>query len=123
MPTLTFEPPGRFIFRCSFEERALAKTAGFRWDDERKHWFTQLYIKARGLEAYADDRAKAAFYAASQRVAASRAVDANVVIPCPDALEYLPYQKAGIAFALKIFNHKEAAHSRRGVLIADEMGL
>ncbi len=123
MPTLTFDPPNSFIFRCSFEERALAKTAGFRWDDERKHWFTQLYVKARGLEAYADDRAKAAFYAASQRVAASRAVDANVVVPCPDGLEYMPYQKAGIAFALKIFNHKEAAHSRRGVLIADEMGL
>jgi len=123
MATLTFEPPRRFLFKCSFAERHLAKDAGFQWDNERKHWFTRVHGRAQDLEAYADDRAKAAFYAASQRVAASRAVNADVAIPCPDGLEYLPYQKAGIVFALKTFNHKEAAHSRRGVLIADEMGL
>lgn len=114
MATLTFEPPMRFIFRCCFDERHLPKNAGFRWDDERKHWFTALSIKARDLEAYADDRAKAAFFAASQRVAASRAVsESHLNIPRPDGLEYLPYQRAGIAYAL----------DKRACLIADEMGL
>lgn len=113
MATLTFDPPNSFVFRCSFEERNLAKNAGFRWDDERKRWFTQLYIKARDLEAYADDRAKAAFYAASQRVAASRATHTETQIPVPPDCEFLPYQKAGIAYAL----------NRQHCLIADEMGL
>jgi SNF2 family DNA or RNA helicase len=48
-----------------------------------------------------------------QSVEASRATNANVEIPKPDGLDYLPFQKAGIAFA------KESA----GCLIADEMGL
>lgn len=33
----------------------------------------------------------------------SRATDADVAIPCPSGLTYLPYQKAGIAFALRVF--------------------
>src|SRR5215208_4291026 len=43
----------------------------------------------------------------------SRATDADVQLPCPEGLAYLPYQKAGIAFAV----------SRDAALIADEMGL
>lgn len=44
---------------------------------------------------------------------ASRATDADVDVPVPEGLEYLPYQKAGIAYAL----------NRDSVLIGDEMGL
>lgn len=103
MATLSFIE-NRFVFMCRFEERSLAKDAGFHWDDGAKCWLTQVYAKARDLERFADDRAKAAFYAASQRLAASRAVAIDAAIPCPDGLEYLPYQKAGIVFALRIFN-------------------
>ena len=46
-------------------------------------------------------------------LSASRAVDAEIDIPAPDGLSYLPFQKAGIAFGLK----------RDSVLIGDEMGL
>lgn len=48
-------------------------------------------------------------------VAASRASElkSDVVLPVPDGLDYLPYQRAGIAYAL----------SHNDVLIADEMGL
>jgi SWI/SNF-related matrix-associated actin-dependent regulator of chromatin subfamily A-like protein 1 len=46
-------------------------------------------------------------------VETSRAVDADIAIPAPDGLAYLPYQRAGIAYAV--------AH--KGTLIADEMGL
>lgn len=44
---------------------------------------------------------------------ASRAVDAAIDVPAPDGLAYLPYQRAGIAYAL----------SRPSTLIGDEMGL
>lgn len=43
----------------------------------------------------------------------SQAASADIVLPVPDGLDYLPYQKAGIRYAL----------NRKGVLLADEMGL
>jgi SWI/SNF-related matrix-associated actin-dependent regulator 1 of chromatin subfamily A len=52
------------------------------------------------------------------QVEASRATDAKVELPCPDGLAYLPYQRAGIAFALSAF-----ASGKRGILLGDEMGL
>jgi superfamily II DNA or RNA helicase len=48
-----------------------------------------------------------------ESILASRAVTADIDIPCPDGLSFLPFQKAGIAFAA----------SKAAVLIADEMGL
>jgi SNF2 family DNA or RNA helicase len=48
-----------------------------------------------------------------EAISASKATDAEVQIPCPKHLAYLPYQKAGIAFGM----------SRESTLIADEMGL
>ena len=44
---------------------------------------------------------------------ASYATDADISIPAPPGLEYMPFQRAGIAYAL----------SRRNALIADEPGL
>lgn len=49
----------------------------------------------------------------NQRKQESRATDADVHIPAPQGLAYLPYQKAGIAAMLR----------RKHVLLADEMGL
>jgi SWI/SNF-related matrix-associated actin-dependent regulator 1 of chromatin subfamily A len=46
-------------------------------------------------------------------VEASRAVSADIDLPHPDGLDYMPFQKAGIRYAL----------DRDGVLIGDEMGL
>ena len=43
----------------------------------------------------------------------SRATDSAIDIPCPQGVEFLPYQKAGIMFA----------NQRPGTLIGDEMGL
>lgn len=48
---------------------------------------------------------------------ASRAVNADVELPRPEGLEYLGYQKAGIAYALDCWN------VGKGCLIGDEMGL
>ena len=36
-------------------------------------------------------------------VEASRASDADISVPCPEGLAYLPYQRAGIFRALEIF--------------------
>jgi SWI/SNF-related matrix-associated actin-dependent regulator 1 of chromatin subfamily A len=46
-------------------------------------------------------------------VEASRATDAVIEAPAPEGLSYLPYQRAGISYAL----------NRAGSLVADEMGL
>ncbi len=51
--------------------------------------------------------------ALASKVEESRAVDADIAIPCPDGRDFYGYQKAGIAYALQ----------RRGTLIADEMGV
>jgi SNF2 family DNA or RNA helicase len=51
--------------------------------------------------------------ALAEKIAPSAAVDADIAIPAPDGKTYLPYQKAGIAYAL--------AHPN--TLIADEPGL
>lgn len=48
-----------------------------------------------------------------QSMEESRASESDIIIPVPDGLEYLPFQKAGIDFASK----------RNNVLIGDEMGL
>lgn len=44
---------------------------------------------------------------------ASRATDAAITVPVPEGMELMPFQRAGIAYALK----------RDGTLIGDEMGL
>ena len=49
----------------------------------------------------------------AQRLEMSEAHDSSRAIPVPDGLDYLPYQRAGIAYAL----------DTPGTLIADEMGL
>ena len=55
-----------------------------------------------------------AFLAEKQeKIEASRATDADIELPAPEGMEYLPFQKAGIAYAL----------DRPSTLIADEMGL
>lgn len=52
----------------------------------------------------------------------SRATETEIDIPVPGGLAYLPYQKAGIIFALKMSKDRRT-HLVGGVLIADEMGL
>ncbi len=51
--------------------------------------------------------------AIKKEIAKSYASESKLEIVCPEGLNYLPYQKAGIEFALR----------RKSTLIADEMGL
>lgn len=111
----------RYIAVSTFEEREIAKAAGFRWDPAAKQWWTNREDRAAKLARFAatDLRIRLMESQETQQQqaeatkAASWATDAAVDLPVPDGLAYLPYQRAGIAFALQ----------RPNVLIGDEMGL
>lgn len=90
-------------FPFSYETKDYVKAVGFRFDGERKYWYTTDASVAAKL----DPAASAAL------VASSCATDAAIDVPAPAGLSYLPYQKAGIAYAM----------GRRDTLIGDEMGL
>lgn len=107
----------KFVAISSYDEKDIPKSAGFRWNPASKCWWTSDASIARKLAQYADAKTLKAIDAATAKkeetIQASKAVDANIDIPAPDGLSYLPFQKAGIAFAA----------SRTATLIADEMGL
>jgi SWI/SNF-related matrix-associated actin-dependent regulator 1 of chromatin subfamily A len=120
MATLTATTGAAPLFRWigSYEERLLPKEAGFGWDRDNKFWFTRNPGKALTLLRFADEAAKKALQAHQDKLNASAATDADISIPCPAGLAYLPYQRGGVAYALNIFRA-----GGRGALIADEMGL
>lgn len=104
-------------FQFSHQTKDLVKAAGFRFDGSRKVWWTKdpnvaAALSPEGRAKLEEETARAA--AASEKaLAASRAVDADIDIPAPAGLSYLPYQRGGIAYAM----------ARQNVLIGDEMGL
>jgi len=101
----------------TYDHKELIKLHGFRWDAEKKAWYctgeTQRLSGLRGLEINVaiTPEAKAKFddYEAArvEKLSMSRASDSNVEIPVPANLTYLPYQKAGIAYALRAFGDIE----------------
>lgn len=114
---LTVSTGGKFQFIGTFAEKDVAKSAGFRWDPAVKRWWTDDPEKAARLKEIADDaalqRIEEGLAQAGAAREASRATDAEIDIPCPDGLAYMPFQKAGIAYAM----------ARPACLIGDEMGL
>jgi SWI/SNF-related matrix-associated actin-dependent regulator 1 of chromatin subfamily A len=113
---------GRFEFRGAYGDRLVPKAQRWRWDPDARCWWTDRLERAVPLLEYAKGAAEdeiAAFVAdrehAEERAEASRATSADIDVPCPDGLAYLPFQLAGIRYALT---------TRTGnALIADEMGL
>ena len=108
----------RWICHCTFAEKDIAKSAGFRWSPDLRKWYTtDASVAAKLMDP--DGAAKVLAAAAEKQQAraanieASRAADAAVDLPCPDGLAYLPFQRAGIAAAMR----------RPRVLFGDEMGL
>ncbi len=108
---------GQFVLQCRYEDKDTAKSAGMRWNPTARVWATNDIVVARKLRQYADEETIKKLEAETEKVKAvieeSRATDSNVSIPAPAGLEYMPFQRAGIAFA----------SSRKNILIADEMGL
>ncbi len=107
----------RWVAESTYEERAIPKRAGWRWDPKDKCWWTDDIEKAARLAEYADegcaDELRPILDEQQAALAASRAVDSDIDVPAPDGLAYLPYQRGGIAFAA----------AREACLIGDEMGL
>ena len=109
----------RIVAQSEFYEKDALKAAGFRWSPSDRYWWTASVENAAKLLGVAEmspklrAEAEGAGQAHIDTVEASRAVDADMDIPRPDGLEYMPFQRAGIAFAL----------GRDNTLIGDEMGL
>ncbi|HPT97749.1 MAG TPA: ATP-dependent helicase, partial [Armatimonadota bacterium] len=112
---------GRSRWECisNYAERTIPKEAKFTWDPDPdvKRWYTHDLSKAVKLSAYADpitrQRLEREVKLRKELREASHATDADVDLPRPEGLDYLPFQRAGILVGTKINN----------VLIADEQGL
>lgn len=117
MVRLMRDDNGVYFTESTYDERALPKEAGFQWDPIKKRWWTKFLGSAMKLAQYADEALKLQLLQEhnlkANSLQESNATDADISIPSPKGLEYLPFQKAGVQYALK----------RRGTLLADEMGL
>jgi SNF2 family DNA or RNA helicase len=115
----------RFEVISTFDEKDELKARKFKWDSKVKRWWTDKSLVAATLfniaEMSDDLREKMQpLYEKVQQIEAdriktfemSRASDAKIEIPVPDGLQYMNFQKAGIAFAL----------AKQNVLIGDQMG-
>lgn len=78
----------------------------------RRYWSDKVEAATR-LKNYCNDRALKVMKEHLNKLEKSRAVNADIQIPAPEGLEYLGYQKAGVAYALQ----------RKDTLIGDEPGL
>ncbi len=108
-----------FIARCKFEEKDKVKSAGFRWDPNRRIWYTDDPEKAKNLKDYltneAMERINKLDKEKRERVQESYGhFDvSDFVIPIPPDKSLREYQKQGVYLLSK----------REHVLLADEMGL
>jgi len=102
-----------FFAVATYEERLPLKEAGFWWDKEKRRWWTKKTEIAVKLEQWMDESARERVLAFKAEIEKSKAADADIEIPVPVGLEYMPFQKAGVAYAL----------ARPGTLFGDEMGL
>lgn len=118
---------GVWVAQYPYEQRDVPKAAGFWWHGapcrdtceackaglKLKVWWTPKSECAARLKSQCDQAALDLLSGHIKTVEASKAVDADIEIPCNEGLAYLPYQKGGIAYTM--------AH--QNTLIGDEMGL
>lgn len=118
--------PKGYALEISFENRGLAKSAGFEWDGNAKRWWTPSQSAALKFTDCANPELKAELLEARKKteaaLAASYAGDADFDPPCPEGFSFYPFQKAGIFYGITKMQQKGGTPSH-GVLIADEMGL
>lgn len=108
---------GIFRVESSFSEKDVPKGAGFRWNPDKKCWWTNDKAKAYKLLNYTNEATKNFLIEwkskTDAKIIASTASATTKDFPSPEGLSYMPFQKAGIDFAME----------NRNTLIADEMGL
>ena len=100
-----------FFCECSFQEKDYPKKAGFKWNKEIKKWYTENKSSAYLLST--EVKMKFEGYEDLIDISLAKAPTKNLDIPAPVGLEYLPFQKACVEYAIEKGN----------ILIADEMGL
>ena len=115
--------PGSHVYVCesSYTEKDLPKDAKFWWHREKKAWWTDDMLKASRLAEFADisceEELKKLKKSSIVNSELSTAASIDADYARPDGLDYRPFQKVGIKFAVNV------SESGRGVLIGDDMGL
>lgn len=109
----------RYEWRGPYETKHLVDRtgAGFVWDKQRKVWWTYHGERAAKLRDYADasalERLEKTIEQREEAFESSRRLESDYQAPAPRGLAYMPFQRAGIEYAIE--------HNR--CLIGDEMGL
>jgi len=106
-----------FVAKIKFEQRDVFKRAGWSFHPRLKKWTTKEVHKAADFWEFASGDARRRIDAyrggAGAVLEASWATDADIDIPAPEGKEYLPFQRAGVAYAI----------AKKDCLIADPPGL
>ena len=115
-----------YICKTIYDLKDYPKSAGFNWSKPLTAWVTPSFVNVLNLieslneseEGYTttpdfDYQSDIAETELNKRLAASSKTSSQFVVPAPIGLHYLPYQKAGIEYAV----------AKGNALIADEMGL
>lgn len=105
----------RFEVICRFGDGAhdRAQKAGFKYSEASRKWYTGSSEIARAFLLEADQAARQVLQYHLDQIASSHAGNALIDIPRPDGLDFLPFQRAGIAYSV----------GKEGILNADEPGL
>ena len=103
----------RFSGRCSTCNKTFEAGAPIEWDRATKRTQHAACVPGAAERLATQAVAVAASRASTPEEAPEAVREVALTVPCPDGLEYLPFQRAGIAYAAQ----------RAACLIADEMGL
>lgn len=116
-----------WIKRNNYQMKDLFKGEGWRFHGDRSYakerledagvpemaWYTDQPTSAAPFRDQFDADARGAFKETVQDDEQSRAADADIDVPCPEGMSYLPYQRAGIKWISE----------RQSTLLGDQMGL
>lgn len=124
--------PGDPVWYCmsDFSEKEIAKSAGLsfhgrknesgKWVGRMVYWTNDI-DKAAMLADYAVGECRAVLEARRRELTASIAMSkkatSDLILPCPEGLDYLPFQKVGIEYMLN------KPDDIKGTLLTDEPGL
>ena len=116
---LVLQENGKYVLKnLPFESKDDAKKEGFRFDGDKKQWETTDFNNAAKFIQYALEPLKTQITEEIEKrkislTESSASGNEMIDIPVPAGLSYLPYQRAGIAYAVQRVN----------TLFGDDMGL
>lgn len=114
MAVLSVNSAGVFFLRdFSEDDSALAHKTGLTWSRSGKCWFTESPYAALVFWSHASPEAQMALIDLRLEYEASWRLEFDKSFPAPPGLDYFPFQKAGIQYAI----------DRKHVLIGDQPGL